>query len=98
MNVLVSESNNISLRQNSVSTCVNACVGFIVFWQIDLSLVVNPEVGKFCLRAHSHLSSDVSHLQCLTSKFPLIPVVVWLDVLVNEMGWSCHTFVNHEGC
>ena len=40
--------------------------------------------------------SDVRHLNSLFSEFPLIPTVIGIDILFNEVGWSLYTFVKHK--
>ena len=49
LHVFVTKSHNISLWELGVCTSIDSSVGRVVFWQVDLGLVVNAEVGKLGL-------------------------------------------------
>jgi hypothetical protein len=40
--------------------------------------------------------ADVGHLNSLLSQLPLVPVVVRVDILLNEVGWRLYAFIDHQ--
>ena len=94
----IAKSNNIGLGKHCVCGGVDACIRCVILWQVHLRLVVDPEVGEFSLSANRHLASDVGHLEGLLAQVPFVPVIVRLNVFVNEVDWSCDSLVDHERC
>lgn len=71
-------------------------VGLCILLEIGLSITINSEVGKQSLIASSLGLANVGHLDRLLSQLPLVPVVVRIDVLLNEMGWSLDSLIHHQ--
>ena len=62
-----------------------------------MRLVVDAEITELGLGADSNLASDVRHLEGLLAEVPLVPVMVRVDVFINEMDRSLVSLVNHKG-
>ena len=62
-----------------------------------MSLVVDSEVGQLGLSGNSELLADVCHLERFLTQVPLVPVVVGLDVLLDEVDGALQFFVDHQG-
>lgn len=97
LDTLIPEPDNVGLGKGGVGRHVDSSVRFVVFGQVHLGLVVDSEVGQFSLDGHCDLLSNVGHLKCLLSQFPLVPVVVRLYILFDEMDWRSHALINHQG-
>ena len=87
---------NICLRKFCIRRSVDSRVGGGLFGQPNLCLVVDSEVGQLCLYTNSDLLSDVGHLERLLPEVPLVPAVVGLDVLLDEVSGGLHALVHHE--
>lgn len=96
LNGLVSETYNVSLGQLCIGRGIDACVSCGFFRKPNLGLVIDSEVREFCLNTNCDLLTDVGHLKSFLPKIPLVPGIVRLDVLINEMCWSLHALINHE--
>ena len=96
--ILVSEPDDVSLWQLCISCSIDARVRVVVFMQPDLRLVVDAEIRKLGLSRYCDLATNVCHLKSLLSQVPLVPMVVWLNMFLDEMGWARDTLVNHEWC
>mmetsp|Transcript_28458 Transcript_28458/g.74418 ORF Transcript_28458/g.74418 Transcript_28458/m.74418 type:complete len:547 (-) Transcript_28458:490-2130(-) len=57
----------------------------LVLRQVDLSLVLAPQVAQRRLRCRGRLFADVGHVQCLASERPLVPLVAFVDVRLHEV-------------
>lgn len=95
MNIFVAKTNNVCFLQNSVGCCVDTSICLVVLGEPDLGLGIDAEVRKLGLSTDSDFSADVSHLEGLLSEVPLVPVMVRIDMLINEMQWCLLTLVNH---
>lgn len=79
-----------------LSSSVLDCVGFSIFFEIGLGITVNSKVGKQGLVTSGLCFTDVSHLNRLLSQLPLVPVVVWINVLLDKVSWSFDALINHQ--
>ena len=64
-----------------------------ILLQVGLSVTVNSEVGEKGLITSCLSFSDVCHLYCLFPELPLVPTVIWIDILLNEMCWCVYTLI-----
>ena len=71
-------------------------VGLSIFLEICLGIAVNSKVGKQGLVASCLGLADVGHLNCLLPQLPLVPVVVRVNVLLDEVGWSLNALIDHQ--
>lgn len=96
--ILVSKTDDVGLWQLCVGRSIDSSVGIVVFREPDLRLVVDTEVRKLGLSGDSDLATNVCHLKGFLSKVPFVPMVVRLNMFIDEMSGAFDAFVNHEGC
>ena len=96
LDVLVAQPNDISFFEHRVRRHIDARVGLVILRKPDLRLVVDPERAQLGLHRDSRLLADVRHLQCLLTQIPLVPVVVRLDILIDEVHGRFSALVNHQ--
>ena len=76
--------------------CALDCVSLSILLEVGLGIAVNTEVGKNSLIATGLGLADVCHLDGLLSQLPLVPTIVRVDILLDEMKRGLNALINHE--
>jgi hypothetical protein len=61
-----------------------------------LDIAIYSEVGENCLVASSLCFTDICHLDCFLTKLPFIPIVIRIEVFLDEVRGSFHSFIEHK--
>ena len=94
--VFVSQPDDVGLFEHCVGACINTGICGVVLLKPNLGFVVDSEIAELGLSANSELSPDVGHLKGFLSEFPLVPVVVRLNIFLYKVRRAVITLVNHQ--